>query len=87
MVCVPSDAHYNYPFVCCQSHDCGQIKEIKYISNGDRIVTIVIEGTKEERTAIFTHDFKDYWPPVDDKSHACINNSGKPICLLMNGGV
>lgn len=81
---VPCKAHLAYNSYCCGGEDCGVIKNIVILKNGDKLITITVQYG-EERSAIFSKDHIS-GPPIDDKDHACIYNS-RPRCLFLNGGV
>lgn len=94
MAPVPSKAHEDssrvtYPYSCCGNFDCGLITNLVNLPNGNRVITIKIEAdgkTGYLKSAVFPQGFPTL-PALDDqKEHACISYTGKPLCLFLQGG-
>jgi len=86
-VLVPCEcfAHEKYSFFCCGNNDCGVIKEIKYLKDGSKYISIeTLDG--EFRGAVFPKNHT-ITPSPDGKNHACILQDGSPRCLFLSGEV
>lgn len=84
----PSKAHSIYPYGCCGNFDCGVIVQNVHLPNGNKVITIKIEADGREflQSTVFPKDFQTLPALDDEKEHACISRTGKPLCLFLQGG-
>lgn len=83
-VCVPCEAHLDYPYDCCGNNDCGPIEKSLTMPNGDKIIYITTANGKHLST-IFPKGHTEI-PSLDAKDHACILTKNKNNQIIYEAG-